>query len=339
MLAILAPFIALFIIVLVLYFSHWWLLARHPHLDSSDKLPRHLVMIALVLVGVIAFVLALPVSDSSRNQIIALLGILISGTLAFSSASLMSNFMAGIVLRINRPFRIGDFVKVDGYTGRVSSMSLLDTEIQTESRELVSFANNYVLTNPVVVVRSSGTIVSVELSLGYDVHHSEVEQVLLRAVERVELADGFVQVTSLGDFAVSYRVAGLLTDVKSLLSARSHLHKAVLDELHNADIEIVSPKFVNSKALDPDQRFLAKRTVPAEQVTEASPEDLVFDKAEHAEQFELAKAALETQLEQIEHAIKNSDGPNKEQLLAQRDSLAQQLEALLQRHKVEVSNL
>ncbi len=333
MFVIIVPAIALLFILAALYVCHWWLLGRHPHLDSSDRLPRHLIMIGLVLVGVITFILMLPVSDSSQNQIMALLGILISGTLAFSSASLMSNFMAGIVLRINRPFRIGDFVKLEGFSGRVSSMSLLDTEIQTESKELVSFSNSSVLNNPVLVVRSSGTIVSVELSLGYDLHHAQAEKVLLQAVDSAKLADGFVQVIQLGDFAVSYRVAGLLTEVKSLISARSQLHKSVLDALHNAGIEIVSPKFVNSRAIHHEHTFIPKSAASQQTSVQQSPEDLVFDKAEQAEQFELAKVNLEAQLEQVEQMMSNSDAAVKEDLVTKRNTLTQQLETLLEQQK------
>ena len=47
-----------------------------------------------------------------------------------------------------------------------------------------------------------------------------------------ELKDPFVQVLDLGDFSVTYRVAGLLEDTKRLLTFRSRLRVAMLDCLH-----------------------------------------------------------------------------------------------------------
>jgi len=44
-------------------------------------------MLGLTLAGVLAIALALPVSESSRNQIIGLIGLVISGIFAFSSSS------------------------------------------------------------------------------------------------------------------------------------------------------------------------------------------------------------------------------------------------------------
>lgn len=102
----------------------------------------------------------------------------------------------------------------------------------------------------------SGTIVGCKLSLGYDVHHEQVTGILLGAASSAGLKDAFVQVTDLGDFSISYRIAGLLEDVQSLISARSDLRKSVLDALHGAGIEIVSPNFMNTLALEKGQRFM-----------------------------------------------------------------------------------
>ena len=60
---------------------------------------------------------------------------------------------------------------------------MLRTEIQTERRNLTTFPNLYLVTNPVRVMRSSGTVISVEVSLGYDVSRHLVEKLLLEAAE------------------------------------------------------------------------------------------------------------------------------------------------------------
>jgi small-conductance mechanosensitive channel len=101
------------------------------------------------------------------------------------------------------------------------------------------------VTNPVKVVHSSGTIVSTQLSLGYDQHHTEIEALLVEAAQASGLEEAFVQILELGDFSVTYRVAGFLSDVKQLLSVRSRLQASVLDMLHGAGVETVSPTFMN----------------------------------------------------------------------------------------------
>ena len=115
--------------------------------------------------------------------------------------------------------------------------------IQNEFRDLVTIPNLYLTTHPVTTTRSSGTIVSATVSLGYDVSRTKIEELLLVAAGNTGLQDPFVQILDLGDFSVTYRISGLLTNVKRLLSARTRLRAAMLTALHEAGVEIVSPTF------------------------------------------------------------------------------------------------
>lgn len=287
------PFLPLFatsiFIGLLLWMCHQILIARHPDIGNERLFPRQLAMLGLTLAGVIAIALALPVSESSRNQIIALIGLVISGIFAFSSGTIFANLMAGIMLRVTKPFRTGDFIKVGEYFGRVVERGLLDTEIQTENRELVALPNTYMITNPISVTRSSGTIVSTILSLGYDIHHSKVESLLLDAAKECGLEEPFIQVLELGNYSITYKVSGMLTDVKSLLTARSNLCRYVLDTLHGNRVEIMSPAFMNQRRLPDDLKIIPAeaKQEPLESVPVA--EEVVFDKAEEAEQTEKLK--------------------------------------------------
>jgi hypothetical protein len=163
----------------------------------------------------------------------------------------------------------------------------------------------FLVTNPVTTVRSSGTIVSATVSLGYDAPRSAVEARLLEAAHRAELSDGFVHILELGDFAVTYRIAGMLNEVKQLVSARSRLRAAMLDALHEARIEIVSPSFMNTRALSRTEPVIPRASRPSEGSTASSapsPEDLVFDKAEEAESLEAIQVQHSELIARIEAA-------------------------------------
>ncbi|WP_346993362.1 mechanosensitive ion channel family protein [Alteromonas gracilis] len=324
--------IALVFVIATLSALHYMLLGKQRHLSSEQKLPRQITMLVSTVVGAVVIAMALLISESTRNQVIALIGVLISGVIAFSSTTMVGNVMVGLVLRVNRPFKVGDFIKVDGYIGRVTEMGLLDTEVQTESRELISFANTLMVNTPVTVTRASGAIVSVDISLGYDIHHSVIEKHLIDAAHNAKLTEPFVQVISLGDFSVSYRIAGLLLEVKSLLSARSRLHKCVLDALHNNDIEIVSPGFINQRPQPDGVKMIAKtpQALSSDSDVSPSPEDVIFDKAEDAEKHEKSKAAIAESLVSIEAALSSADGNEKDLLKTQKAKLEQDLANLVQ---------
>ena len=156
-------------------------------------------------------ILTLPVSETTIGQLLGLIGILLSAVIALSAMTFVGNIMAGLMLRAIKNFRPGDFVRVGDHFGRISERGLFHIEIQTEDRDLTTLPNQYLVTNPVKVIRSSGTLVTADVSLGYDVSRVVVERVLLEAATDAELKEPFVYVIGLGDFSVAYRIAGLLT--------------------------------------------------------------------------------------------------------------------------------
>jgi small-conductance mechanosensitive channel len=255
------------------------------------------LVIGLGLVAILLAVLALPISDTARDRVLQLLGLVLTGILALSSTTFVANIMAGIMLRLVHSFYVGDFIRIGDAFGCVVERGLLHTEVQTEDRDLTTFPNLHLITNPVTVIRSSGSIISAKLSLGYDVPHEQAEKIFLEAATTAGLHDPFVHVLDIGNDAITYKVAGFLTEVQQILSARSHLKKQILSALHTNGIEIVSPHFINQRVLPTQARI-----IPQQIITEASglaaetaPERLMFDKAEDAKEKEreLASEAVD----------------------------------------------
>ncbi|MEM9202953.1 MAG: mechanosensitive ion channel family protein [Actinomycetota bacterium] len=259
------------------------------------------VTIVVVFAALVAGVVALPISEARSGQILALLGIVLSAAIALSATTILGNLIAGMMLRSVRGFGPGDFIRVEGHFGRVSSQGLFHTEIQTEDRDLTTLPNGFLAAHPFSTIRNSGTVVSTTVGLGYDVPRHEVEIVLLAAAEEAGLEQAFVQIVELGDFAVVYRCAGLLTDVLRLITVKSNLNAAVLDGCHAADIEIVSPSFMNQRQVN-DQTFIPKgqrrRSASIENDPKNVPELMLFDKAEKAASRQILLASL-AKIEQI----------------------------------------
>lgn len=297
---------------------------------------RQVVTLLLSLIGLLVVVLALPVSETVQGQLLGLIGILLSAAIALSSTTFVGNVLAGMMLRAVRSFRPGDFISVGDHFGRVTEQGLLHLEIQTEESDLTTMPNLYLVTNPVKVVRSTGTIIHAEVSLGYDTSHSEIEKLLLAAAAAAELKDPFVQVRELGDFSVTYRIAGLLEEVKHLITARSRLREMMLDKLHEGGVEIVSPTFMNTRALKEGQRFVPQRETPSsEQDTPSKPalEDIVFEKGEKAASLEKLRElheAAEKEIERIKSNLEARAGEStKETLKAELERLQTRRERLL----------
>ena len=289
-------------------------------------------MLALTSTGVLIVIFALPLSDTSRGQLLSLLGIVVTAVIALSSTTFVANVMAGLMLRAVNSFRPGDFLRCDKYFGRVTERGIFHTEIQTEDRDLTTIPNMFLVINPVTVVRDSGTIVSAQLSLGYDISHARIEELLRRAAEQAGLEDAFVLIGELGDFSVSYRVGGFFKDVNRLLTAKSRLRKEILDVMHENGVEIVSPSFMNQRVLQSGEKMIPRlSSSQGTRAAESAPEEVIFDKADTAAQKEALKAALETareDLEDIDKRLKDETSEDTPGLDAKRERLQARIELI-----------
>jgi len=300
-----------------------------PHL----KFRYQLIQIAGVLVAILFLILFMPFGDILRGQLLSLYGLIISATIALSSTTLVGNVMAGLMLKAIGNCRPGNYITVGDYFGRISEMDLLHTEIQTEQRDLTTLPNLYLVTHPVRVMRTSGTLLSVEVSLGYDVSRQIIEELLIRAATESGLESPYVQIRNLGDFSVTYQVSALLKEVNQLIGKRRELRARTMDTLHGEGIEIVSPTFMNTRSIEKGRTFVSDVAGEVSSMTGSrSPDSIVFDKAEKAASVANLRATLvetEARLRACDDII--SKPPNDQALeaaQAEKEQLADRIERL-----------
>ncbi len=306
------------------------LMARRTFFSEGHRYRRQLVNTGTGLLGIIVLILVLPVGNEVQGQLLSLIGIIVSAAIALSSTTVLGNALAGFMLRVVKGFRMGDFISVNEHFGRVSERGLFHTEIQTEQRELTTLPNLYLVQNPVTTVRSSGTAITASVSLGYDVPRGKVEKLLKEAALAAGLEEPFVHVMDLGNFAVSYRVSGLLSEVKGLITARSRLRAAILDILHENGVEIVSPTFMYRRSAD-EKTFIPDLVgvIGEEEEEKNRAEDLIFDKAEEAASREESIQILTDRLEEIENELDSDPTEERaEQLKTQKERIEKRLETL-----------
>ena len=140
---------------------------------------------------------------------------------------------------------------------------------------------------------------STTASLGYDVSRHVLEDLFVKAAESAGLIEPFVQVLDLGDYSVNYRIAGFLGDPRTLLATRSRLRGAILDTLHEADIEIMSPMYIARREA-PLDALIPEGGESFQPRSRRTAESRVFDKADAAAQVDETKAKLEDSVENLE---------------------------------------
>lgn len=296
-----------------------WFVKRSP--DAASGLLYPVLNWINVSAIIIALIIMLPISEQTRGQVLSLLGVVLTAVIALSSTTFVSNAMAGVMLQATQSFRPGDYIRVNDQFGRVIKRTLVNTQIQTEWRDLTTLPNLLLINSPVNVLHREGTIIFAEVSIGYDAPYTRVEELMKLAAADAGLEEPFVLVHELLDHAVAYRVCGFLPSIKNLLSSRSNLRKTVLAQMHGNGIEIVSPAFMNQRQMDPERKIIPERPVLHDHLKQDSvsqaPEEKIFDKAVEAESLDELKLNLDTTRGEIKiarNSLKEAAAGNSETL-------------------------
>ncbi|MEA5598936.1 mechanosensitive ion channel family protein [Rivularia sp. UHCC 0363] len=132
----------------------------------------------------LACVIAFP--GLRLGDIIATLG-LSSVAIGFAFQDIFKNFLAGILILLQQPFRIGDQVIVNDYEGTVDQIDIRTTEIITYGGERVVIPNSTVFTS-VVQVRTAFNHRRTDLAVGvdYNTSLSQASDILERTISQVE---------------------------------------------------------------------------------------------------------------------------------------------------------
>ncbi|CAM4368100.1 mechanosensitive ion channel family protein [Deinococcus marmoris] len=101
----------------------------------------------------------------------------------FAAQDILANLISGVTLLLDRPFRIGDWIRVEDQEGQVSGLTLRTTRIRTRDNEFVSIPNKDVAGAVVVNLSAGGPLrVNVLIGVEYRERVEDVRRVLLEVM-------------------------------------------------------------------------------------------------------------------------------------------------------------
>lgn len=107
-------------------------------------------------------------------------------TLAVQSS--VSNLANGIILLANKPFKIDDFVEINGVSGTVVDISIFNTKLRTSNNEIITMPHNVTINNPIIDYTSlEMRRIALDVSVSYDSDMNKVKQVLLDTIKEQDL--------------------------------------------------------------------------------------------------------------------------------------------------------
>ena len=200
-----------------------------------------------VVVASIGLVYGLSLMGVRIGPLVGALGV--GGiALAFAAQDLLSNFVAGVLLQIRRPFRVGEQVSSNDHEGVVTDVNLRTTVLRTYDGLLVHLPNAEVLKNPIInYTRTPLSRTSLTVGLPYDADLTRARDVLLGACAA---ADGVAEdpppevwIEEFADSSINAAVRYWhAADIASRWRVRSEVAVAVKSALDEAGISIPFPQ-------------------------------------------------------------------------------------------------
>jgi small conductance mechanosensitive channel len=176
--------------------------------DLSTLLREFLVKAAFWATMVLGVLTLLSLLGVRLTPILTLLGGL-SFVLAFATQNTLSNFAAGLMIMIYKPFDIGHVVTISGVTGTVREMSLVSTTLVTGDNQLIVVPNSNVWGSMITNINASDTR-RVDLTFGIDYRDDEerAQQILEEVVRSHPLVlpepEPVIRLHSLAESSVNF---------------------------------------------------------------------------------------------------------------------------------------
>jgi len=273
------PQIALSIIVFGLFYvaASWIKSAVKRVAQAAELTPGAEMVLArlarwLVIGAGLLVALTIAVESFEPGQLIQLLGIG-SVAIGFAFHDILQNFLAGILLLLTEPFKIGDEIIVNQFEGTVENVETRATTIKTYDGRRVVIPNANLFTESVIVntafpVRRT----EYQVGIGYGDDVTEAMRLMLEAMGEVEgvleRPGPDVLVAELGDFSVNLRARWWTDSVRSnVLQIQSDVIAGIRERLlaHGVDLPFPTQQVLfhdQTEATDGD-RSLQREGWPA----------------------------------------------------------------------------
>jgi len=178
--------------------------------ELSQLLRRMVISIVRNTILIIGVLIALSQVGISLGPLLAGMGV-VGFVVGFALQDTLSNFAAGMLILVYRPFDVDDVIEAGGVMGKVSEMSLVNTTILTFDNQTIIVPNGKIWGDIIKNVTAQ-TVRRVDLvfGIGYGDDIEKAEKVLTEVVSAhpsvLEEPETIIRVHELGDSSVNFIV-------------------------------------------------------------------------------------------------------------------------------------
>jgi len=164
-----------------------WLRKIAKRTEMPPEVGNGLILTERLIILVGAVVALLHVGGVSADILVSF-SALGGAAVGFASTRTIGNFIAGLFLLVTRPFRVGDYVRIDGIEGIVQEITLNYAKILTPSNTMVSISTQRILDRDVTNYHLRGEESNLfcygfELTFDHRLPTEKLEELLDSAIE------------------------------------------------------------------------------------------------------------------------------------------------------------
>ncbi len=203
-----------------------------------DRLLRYVALLAS---------LVMAADQLGFNIATALAGLGVAGiALGFAAQDSVANMIAGILIFVDKPFAVGDWIETESEFGQVSEITLRSTRIRTVRNTFVVIPNKRIIDATLENYSKQGAMrIDVPLGIAYKEDLAQAREVLLKAVTDIpDLSphqESAVVFTELGDSSVNLEIRVWVEDGKDKPAVYVAVIEAAKLALDAARIQIPFP--------------------------------------------------------------------------------------------------
>ncbi len=221
-------------------------LAERTESDLDDQLLPILRKGTKLAIWVVGFIVALNNAGYDVGALLAGLGV--GGlALAIAAQDTVANIFGGVTIFADRPFVIGDRVRVGGYDGIIRDIGIRSSRLETRDGALVTMPNSTFTSSAVENVTAGvGRRIVLQLGLTYDTSAAQMERALdiLRGIAEANdnLTDDVkLSFSSWGDFAMGIRFAFFIKLDSHFRNTENAVNLEILKQFTAEGLEFAYP--------------------------------------------------------------------------------------------------
>ena len=239
----LAAFLLLYLIYRLLATTLFRVLDRSPSIEPGlqSVLLKTFRVVTLVFIGTIVL------DQLGLNVTVLIGGLSIAGVIAgFAARDSLENFISGVTILVDKPFRVGDYIEIDDEYGQIDEITLRSTRIRTVRNEIMVLPNSQMITQR-LVNHTKRNVLRIDISFGiaYKEYPDEAREALLPLPEDddriLSEPSPSVVVTEMADSSVNMALRLYTQEPGQEVPIRWEYTEKVRETLREADIEIPFP--------------------------------------------------------------------------------------------------